>query len=93
MKFSPLACPVCGKLARGTVETVKGVALMEIDPDTGEADYKGYTEIWWDEQMSDGDSEGRYILICDEGHDWPARLAPEWVEVPANRPLMPGAQG
>jgi len=90
MRFSPIACPVCGKLAKGTIETVQGVALFEIDPNTAEAEYEGSTEIWWDGQMTDRDLEGRYILICEEGHDWPAELEPEYVVVPANRPPESG---
>src|SRR6266704_5511221 len=72
MKFKPLACPICGEIPRGTLETLHGIAHMNIDQKTGEAEYDGWTEVWWDEQMSDQDSQGRYLLACRNGHEWPA---------------------
>jgi hypothetical protein len=74
MKFDPVLCLICGKLAKGTLETVPGVALLDIDPDTGESQYGGETAIWWDDQKSNLDSEGRYLLTCHDGHLWPAKM-------------------
>jgi hypothetical protein len=74
MKFSPVRCPTCGQLAKGTLETLPGMALLGIDPDTGEADYEGRTEIWWNDQRSNRDLQGRYMLTCENGHEWPAEM-------------------
>jgi hypothetical protein len=52
MKFSPFVCPECGRVAKGTLDTVPGVALLVIDEDSGEAEYGGYTEMWWDGRRS-----------------------------------------
>jgi len=52
-----------------------GTALFDIDPDTGEAEYEGRTEIWWDGQQSDVDSQGRFRLTCEHGHEWRAEMA------------------
>jgi hypothetical protein len=74
MKFNPISCPECGELAKGTLETLPGMARLYIYPDTGEAEYEGATDIWWDGQKSDLDSEGRYLLTCANGHEWPAEM-------------------
>jgi len=74
MKFNPITCPKCGELATGTVDLLIGIALFDIDPDTGEAEYEGRTDIWWDGQQSDQDSQGRYFLTCEHGHEWPAEM-------------------
>jgi hypothetical protein len=60
----------------GTVDSVPGVALLNVDPHTGNAEYAGETEIWWDDQKTDRDSQGRFMLICDNGHVWPAEIQP-----------------
>jgi hypothetical protein len=74
MKFIPSECPECGTPAKGTVDTVPGLALLVIDEDTGEAEYGGYTEVWWDDQTTDRDSQGRHALACENGHRWWAVL-------------------
>lgn len=62
-------CPVCGKVPRGTVEVVKGCAeLAEIVP--GVFEHSGNTEIWWDEQKTEKDEQGRTHFICEDGHEW-----------------------
>lgn len=63
-----IRCPECGELARGTIETVNGVAEFVIEED-GTVDYSGRTDIWWDEQMTVM-FEGRCMLICRSGHEW-----------------------
>jgi hypothetical protein len=72
MKFNPVMCPRCGALAKGTLETVPGLALLDVDPDTGDAQYAGWTDIWWDDQKSVRDSKGHCMLACENGHEWPA---------------------
>ena len=74
MKFKPVTCPKCGKLAKATLDTVPGMALLNIDLDTSEAEYEGTTEICWEDQRTERDSEGRYMLACENGHEWPAEL-------------------
>jgi len=75
MKFTPITCPTCGEPAEGTLDTVPGVALLHVDAQTGEAEYRGETEMWWDDQKTILDSVGRYMLCCPNGHDWPATLS------------------
>ena len=39
-----------GKRLQGTLERLRGVALVEGKGDDGELVYTGETKIWWDEQ-------------------------------------------
>lgn len=73
MRFDPLICSECGDPARGTVETITGVAEFDI-ADDGSVTYSGYTDIWWEEQRTVEDSDGKVRLVCHCGHDWPARM-------------------
>ena len=73
MRFDPLFCPECGEMARGTVETVAGVAEFDI-ADDGSVTYSGYTDIWWEEQQTVEDEGGIIRLVCHCGHDWSARM-------------------
>ena len=59
-------------MARGSLETVAGVAEFELAPD-GAVRYTGYTDVWWDEQPTVADEGGNVRLVCPQGHDWPAR--------------------
>ena len=56
------------------MDTVPGVGLLIVDEDTGEAEYGGYTEIWWNDQTTEQDSQGRYALTCENDHRWWAVL-------------------
>lgn len=50
---------------------VQGLALLlDEDNEDGTVDYDGYTDIWWDEQKSVYDKQGRVTLVCYEGHEW-----------------------
>ena len=71
MRLKPTTCPECGDLARGTLERLAGIALLDAHKD-GTADYVGGTEIYWDEQRSVRDKQGKITLICSNGHDWKA---------------------
>ena len=73
MRLNPPTCPVCGQIARGTVEIIPGLALLSFD-ESGEADYAGETQVHWDGQTTDRDNQGRVRLICSAGHDWPATM-------------------
>ena len=72
MRLEPLFCPECGEMARGTLETVSGVAEFELAQD-GAVEYTGYTDVWWDEQRTLADEGGNIRLVCPKGHDWAAR--------------------
>ena len=67
MRFDPPTCPECGEYAKGTFETVPGLALLMFDAD-GEAEYFGQTDMCWDMQTTDLDEQGRATLICPAGH-------------------------
>lgn len=71
MRFTPWKCPECGQPAKGTVETIPGLALLTFDDD-GQTEYAGETEIDWNNQASEQDEYGRYLLECHAGHKWPA---------------------
>jgi len=68
MKFETPLCPQCGEAARGTLETVPGVALVDMEKD-GEAAYTGETKIFWDDQTTQ-ETDGKAWLICPQGHAW-----------------------
>lgn len=71
MKFDKPFCPHCGQLAKGTLETLPGVALLMFDEDN-EATYEGETEVDWDGQTPCLDEHGQVTLTCPEGHEWPS---------------------
>jgi len=73
MRFDPNVCPTCGGRARGTMETLPGLAEFDVNDD-GSYEYGGYTEVFWDGQVTDKDDEGRVTLICgtDDAHEWQA---------------------
>ena len=76
MKFEPFLCPTCGQSPRGTIETVNGVAEF-VHHDDGTVEYSGYTEIWYDGQMTDKDGEGKVTLICPDAHEWKSTMMEE----------------
>ncbi len=71
MRFNPSKCPQCGQLAKGTLETIPGLALLMFDED-GNAEYAGGTDVCWDGQQTIRDEQGRVRLMCPDGHEWPA---------------------
>ena len=71
MRFSPWKCPECGQAARGTSETITGLALLMFDDD-GQAEYAGETELDWNSQVTRHDEAGNDLLECPAGHRWPA---------------------
>lgn len=73
MKFHPMHCPQCGEPARGTLDSIPGVAEFTEPAASGEVEYCGSTDVWWDEQKTERDVQGHFHLICHEGHDWWAR--------------------
>jgi len=71
MRFNPWMCPQCGQAAKGTLDTIPGVALLTFD-EHGNAEYFGQTDVCWDNQTSVVDDQGRVKLLCPDGHQWPA---------------------
>lgn len=71
MHFSPWKCPDCGQAAKGTSETINGLALLIFNGD-GQAEYAGETEIDWNSQVTRHDEAGNDLLECPAGHQWPA---------------------
>ena len=74
LRFDPLHCPQCGGLPVGTLEQVTGMARLHFAED-GAAEYDGWTEIFWDGQMTVRDGEGRVTLFCAESHSWQAMMS------------------
>ena len=69
-------CPECGETARGTLERVDGVALVNEDPTTGEIQYDGETKIDWDSQRT-VERDGNPVWICRGcGCNWTADVRP-----------------
>lgn len=68
-------CPTCGEPANGTIEVVKGRAELTVD-DQGNASYTGATKLWYEEQFTVTDDEGRWALVCANGHDWFSAVTP-----------------
>ena len=73
LRFDPLFCPECGEMARGTLETVTGVAEFGVAED-GSVTYSGYTAIDWDAQQTVVVDGGNARLVCQSGHEWSARM-------------------
>jgi hypothetical protein len=76
MLFDPYKCPECGEPARGVLETVSGLALLDIDED-GSAEYAGETKMYWDSQVMDLTDDNMATLGCPRGHQWQAKLVDE----------------
>lgn len=71
MRFEPWKCPKCDQQAKGTLERIPGLALVVFDEE-GEAEYLGSTDVFWDDQITLEDEEGRVTLLCPAGHEWQA---------------------
>lgn len=72
MRLEPLFCPECGEMARGTLETIMGIAEFAAAQD-GSVEWSGYTAIDWDGQQTITDEVGNARLVCPGGHKWSAR--------------------
>jgi hypothetical protein len=73
MIFDTPRCEICGELAKGTMESLPGVALFVFDKEDT-AEYSGETEIWWNDQTTRYDAEGRIALVCPNDHVWYSRV-------------------
>jgi hypothetical protein len=81
MKLAKPNCPTCGKPARGTLDTIYGVALLAEPDKDGQTDYIGETDVNWDSQRPVDDPEG-ITLECQEGHQWVSSCE-DWSDAPA----------
>lgn len=80
MKLSIPNCPECGEQAKGTLEQMTGIALLNYFDD-GTVEYDGSTDVHWDGQESVIDDEtGDPILICHNGHQWTSKIYSNVVE-------------
>ena len=70
MKFDKPKCPECGELAKGTLETVTGLAMLHFIDKEGNAEYDGETDIDWNNQMTIRVPTNEVILECPKGHAW-----------------------
>jgi len=73
MRLDPWKCPECDQPAKGTLETIPGIALLLFDED-GNAEYFGQTDVCWDGQTTVRDDRDRVRLICADGHEWLASI-------------------
>ena len=73
MRLDPWKCPECDQPAKGTLETIPGIALLLFDED-GSAEYFGQTDVCWDGQVTIRAGDGRVTLICADGHEWLASV-------------------
>ncbi len=74
MKLEYPNCPTCGGPAIGTVEQVPGLAIFTDVDANGCTEYGGETEIWWNDQRTITDADGRATLVCDGNHQWQSRI-------------------
>lgn len=62
-------CPKCGDVLCGTIERVSGINHIVSDGD-GNYDFAGDTELWWEENTTVMDEEGRTLVQCGNAHEW-----------------------
>lgn len=73
MKLEIPKCPECGELAHGVLESLAGMAMLNVS-ENGDAEYDGETDVWWDEQRTVYDADGRATLWCRNRHEWQSRI-------------------
>lgn len=76
MKFEKPNCPCCKTHATSVWENIPGQALLTEPSETGDVDYAGETDVFWDGQESDENEQG-LLLGCDCGESWRSKLLPE----------------
>jgi hypothetical protein len=59
-----------GSEIKGTLETLSGCALAYEFDETGEPNYQGETEIWWDEQKTVTNDKGQMLYLDEDGNEW-----------------------
>ncbi|RUV10203.1 MULTISPECIES: hypothetical protein [unclassified Mesorhizobium] len=59
-----------GSAITGTLERLTGRAhISDIDPETGEPEYAGGTEIFWND-IQTAKRNGKIIFLDEEGYEW-----------------------
>jgi hypothetical protein len=59
-----------GDEIRGTVEKLEGYSEIDgIDPETGIPEFAGWTEIFYDLQVTDT-RDGKLLFLCEKGDEW-----------------------
>ncbi|MGO6727243.1 hypothetical protein ACCS45_03850 [Rhizobium ruizarguesonis] len=54
----------------GTAETILATArISDIDPETGEPEYEGGTDVHWDTQETLA-RNGHILFVCEQGDEW-----------------------
>ena len=76
MKFEPFNCPECNEPAEGTLDRVECKALFSEPDEYGHVEWGGESKMLWDTQQTD-EIDGHPVLVCTNGHTWPARLLTE----------------
>lgn len=54
----------------GTLERITGRANATSYSETGEPEYDGETEVWWDEQETATNAAGQTIYVDEDGYQW-----------------------
>ncbi|MEQ8788715.1 MAG: hypothetical protein RIC55_20560 [Pirellulaceae bacterium] len=72
MRLVPPRCPTCGAPPTGILETIQGVAHLDVGKD--DAEYAGGTEVLWDTQTPVRDDAHRVTLVGECDHLWQAEL-------------------
>lgn len=67
-------CSICGSPAAGISETIQCTALIGRKED-GSFDFAGETKVHWDTQKAPVDGDKRARVECENGHEWPTRIA------------------
>ncbi len=63
-------CPDCGKVAKATLETKPAQSLLDVDEETGHANWNGQTEDEGYESETNKGPHGRPMLVCEDEHEW-----------------------
>ena len=88
LKIETPNCPECNSPARGTLEKLRACAQFQSDAGGG-LEYCGFTEVWWEEQETNRDREGRVELVCDNRHRWYSKME----EIPMQADRMDASNG
>src|SRR5215469_8901770 len=63
--FSPRGAKIVGTYARVMVRA----DIVGFDPDTGEPEFEGYTEVFWDTQET-VERDGKPLYLDEDGYEW-----------------------
>ena len=72
LRIEPRECPECGSDIDGTADLVPGLALVSRHGKL--YDWEGTTRVDWNGQLSDVDDHGLRLVLCEEGHEFRARV-------------------